>query len=158
MIKVNLADAKSRLSEYLKNVERGEVVILCRRNVPVAEIRPVPRPLTEPRPIGTDPDLVIPDSFFEPLPEDVLDAFEGRGSGRPDPPAPKDSVLERTERQLADRLRSFFAQRQVAPPREVPHKLTEVIDRLQKWRAADQGLLVASAQEFLLAERRRAAR
>ena len=158
MIRVNLADAKSRLSEYLKSVERGEIVILCRRNVPVAEIRPLPRPLTEPRPIGTDPDLVIPDSFFEPLPEDVLDAFEGRGADWTDPPARKDSVLERTERQLADRLRTFFAQKHAAPPREVPRKLTDVIACLQAPRATDQDLLVARAQEFLLAEHRRVAR
>ena len=80
MIKVNLAAAKARLSHYLASVERGETVILCRRNVPVAEIRPLPRPLTQPRPIGTDPDLVVPDSFFDPLPEDLLGAFEGRAS------------------------------------------------------------------------------
>ncbi len=79
MARVNLADAKARLSEYVDRVERGETVTFCRRNVPVAEIRPLPRPLTEPRPIGTDRGLVIPDSFFEPLPEDLLDAFEGGG-------------------------------------------------------------------------------
>ena len=158
MIRVNLADAKSRLSEYLKSVERGEIVILCRRNVPVAEIRPLPRPLTEPRPIGTDPDLVIPDSFFEPLPEDVLDAFEGGGSDWTDPPAPTESVLKRTERQLADRLRTFFAQKHGTPPREVPQKLIQVINCLQTSRPADQDSLVASAQEFLLAEQTRVAR
>ena len=80
MIKVNIADAKSRLSQYLDSVERGETVILCRRNVPIAEIRPLPKPPTEPRPIGTDPDFVVPDSFFEPLPEDLLAAFEGGGA------------------------------------------------------------------------------
>ena len=80
MIKVNLADAKARLSQYLDSVERGETVILCRRNVPIAEIRPLPQPPTEPRPIGTNPDFVVPDSFFEPLPEDLLDAFEGGGA------------------------------------------------------------------------------
>ena len=105
MIKVDLADAESRLSEYLDRVERGEIVILCRRNVPVAEIRPLPRPLTEPRPIGTDPDLVIPDSFFDPLPDDVLDAFEGGGSDWTAPATPKGSVLKQTERRQADRLR-----------------------------------------------------
>ena len=158
MIRVNLADAKSRLSEYLNSVERGEIVILCRRNVPVAEIRPLPRPLTEPRPIGTDPDLVIPDSFFDPLPDDVLDAFEGGGSDWTEPATPKDSVLKQTERQQADRLRAFYAQKHGPPPREVPRKLTEVIARLQATRAADQDSLVASAQKFLLAERRRVAR
>lgn len=79
MIKVNLAEAKTRLSQYVASVERGETVVLCRRNVPVAEIRRLPRPLTEPRPVGTDPDLVVPDSFFEPLPEELLQAFEGVG-------------------------------------------------------------------------------
>ena len=37
----------------------------------------MPKPPTEPRPIGTDPDLVVPSSFFELLPEDLLDTFEG---------------------------------------------------------------------------------
>jgi antitoxin (DNA-binding transcriptional repressor) of toxin-antitoxin stability system len=74
MFKVNLADAKARLSQYLDRVERGETVVLCRRNVPVAEIRRLPRLPTEPRPIGTDPDLVVPPSFFEPLPEDLLES------------------------------------------------------------------------------------
>ncbi len=79
MVYVNIADAKARLSLYLDRVARGETIILCRRNAPVAEIRPLPKPLTEPRPVGTDPDLVVPNSFFEPLPEDLLQAFEGRG-------------------------------------------------------------------------------
>ena len=77
MIKVNIADAKARLSHYLGSVEHGETVVLCRRNVPIAEIRPIPKPLTEPRPVGTDPDFVVPESFFEPLPEELLRAFEG---------------------------------------------------------------------------------
>ena len=82
MIKVNLAEAKTRLSQYVASVERGETVVLCRRNVPVAEIRRLPRPSTKPRPVGTDPDLVVPDSFFEPLPEELLQAFEGVGDKR----------------------------------------------------------------------------
>ena len=101
MVRVNLADAKSRLSQYLDRVERGETVILCRRNVPVAEIRPLPRPLTEPRPVGTDPDLVIPDSFFDPLPEGLLDAFEGGGAsrGREQAAQKGGSAFEQWERQ-----------------------------------------------------------
>ena len=79
MIKVNLAEAKTRLSQYVARVERGETVVLRRRNVPVVEIRPLPRPLTERRPVGADLDLVVPDRFFEPLPEELLQAFEGVG-------------------------------------------------------------------------------
>ena len=40
MVKVNLHEASTRLSELLAAVEkRGEVVILCRGRRPVAEIR-----------------------------------------------------------------------------------------------------------------------
>ena len=79
MIKVNLADAMTRLSQYVAGVERTEAAVLCRRNLPVAEIRRLARPLTERRPVGTDPDLAVPDSFFEPPPEELLQAFEGVG-------------------------------------------------------------------------------
>ena len=51
--------------------------MLCRRNTPIAEVRPLPKPLVKERPIGTDPDLEVPDSFFEPLPDELLRAFEG---------------------------------------------------------------------------------
>ena len=80
MLKVNIADAKTHLSRYLDIVERGETVVVCRRNVPIAEICPVPRTRTEERPVGIDRGMTIPASFFEPLPDDVLDAFEGGGT------------------------------------------------------------------------------
>ena len=79
MLTVNIAEAKTRLSRYLEAVERGETVVVCRRNVPIAEIRPVARPRTEPRPVGIDRGMEVPPSFFEPLPENLLDAFEGGG-------------------------------------------------------------------------------
>jgi prevent-host-death family protein len=39
MIKVNIQEAKTHLSRYLDQVEEGEVVVVCRHNQPVAEIR-----------------------------------------------------------------------------------------------------------------------
>ena len=77
MIKINTAEAKANLSRYLERVEGGETVVVCRRNVPIAEIRPLPKRLDEPRPVGIDRGMRIPASFFEPLPDDLLDAFEG---------------------------------------------------------------------------------
>ena len=155
MVRVNLADAKSRLSEYLDRVERGDTVTLCRRNVPVAEIRPLPRPLTEPRPIGTDRSLVIPDSFFDPLPDDLLDAFEGGGSRGKAAPQQGGGPFERLERQWADRRRAHYDQRNRPPQDEDPPKLADVIACVQGPGPANRDRLVAKAEKLLLAARER---
>ena len=78
MIRINVAEAKARLSHYLESVERGQTVVVCRRNVPIAEIRPLPRRPRRERPVGIDRGIELPDSFFEPLPDALLDAFEGQ--------------------------------------------------------------------------------
>ena len=77
MIRVNIADAKTHLSRYVERVEDGETIILCRRNVPIAEIRPLQKPPSRLRPVGIDRGMSIPARFFEPLPQDLLDAFQG---------------------------------------------------------------------------------
>lgn len=40
MKRVNVADAKAHLSAYLREVKAGETLVICERNVPVAEVRP----------------------------------------------------------------------------------------------------------------------
>ena len=77
MIRINVTEAKTHLSRYLRRVERGETIVLCRRNVPIAEIRPLAKQTREPRPVGVDRGMTIPDAFFEPLPDDLLATFEG---------------------------------------------------------------------------------
>ncbi len=42
-IKVNMHEAKSRLSELVRLVERGETVIVARNGEPVAELKPIER-------------------------------------------------------------------------------------------------------------------
>lgn len=77
---LNVHDAKTHLSRYLARVEQGETVILCRRNVPVAELRPVRKKRSTPRPIGLEAGrLIVGAKFDEPLPGDLLDAFSGLG-------------------------------------------------------------------------------
>lgn len=81
MLHLNVHEAKARLSKWLDLVEKGETVILCRRNVPVAELRPLPRRRSEPRPIGLAREeyasFEIGEAFFEPLPDELVDLFEG---------------------------------------------------------------------------------
>jgi prevent-host-death family protein len=79
MIRINVAEAKRHLSQYLTRVERGEVVVLCRRNVPIAELRPVSRASERRRPWGlAKGEVEIPDDFDAPLPDDTLADWEGR--------------------------------------------------------------------------------
>lgn len=79
MIKLEIHDAEARLSHYLAQLEAGEVILLCRQNVPIAEIRGLPKASKEARPIGlAKGQFEIPDSFFEPLPDDLLDTFDGK--------------------------------------------------------------------------------
>ncbi|MFV1960113.1 MAG: type II toxin-antitoxin system Phd/YefM family antitoxin [Planctomycetota bacterium] len=81
MIRVNISEAKAHLSRLLRKLRRGERIVLCNRNVPVAEIVPLPPPRTRPRPIGrARGQFEVPASFFDPLPEELMDAFEGKSS------------------------------------------------------------------------------
>ena len=80
IIRVNLHEAKARLSHYLNRVQKGETVVICRRNVPVAELSPVTAAGGGLRLGVAAGEFLVPDAFLEPLPEDVLDDFEGRGS------------------------------------------------------------------------------
>src|SRR5262249_51455944 len=76
MIKVN--DAKTHLSKYLELIERGESVLVCRRNIPIAEIRPVKKSRKTKRAIGLAKGTFrIPTSFFKPLPKGIEDSFYG---------------------------------------------------------------------------------
>lgn len=77
--KVNVHEAKANLSRYLDRVEQGDTVIICRRNVPVAELRPVVgEPKRRPRVLGRSPGSARMADDFDVLPEDLVVAFEGR--------------------------------------------------------------------------------
>src|SRR3989344_2020638 len=78
MIKLNVHEAKTHLSRYLARLKKGQTILLCRRNTPVAEIRPLPSMPEKPRPIGLAKEKFhVPPSFFEPLPKEIINDFRG---------------------------------------------------------------------------------
>ena len=102
---------------------------------------------------------MVPDSFFDPLPDDLLDAFEGRASPPAEPASQQGaSPFEQSKRQWAGKLRAFYDQKHRSPRHEDPLKLTDVIARLQAPQSADRESLLASAEKFLLAATGRRAR
>ena len=78
MITINVQEAKTHLSHYLDEVAKGESFILCKRNKPVAEIRPIMSKVATKRPIGlAKGTFTLPASFFDELPEDTVALFSG---------------------------------------------------------------------------------
>jgi antitoxin (DNA-binding transcriptional repressor) of toxin-antitoxin stability system len=79
MIRLNIHEAKTHLSEYLDRLKTGETIVLCKRNTPVAEIRALPPAIKTKRPIGLAKGrFKISKKFFDPLPDEILNAFEGK--------------------------------------------------------------------------------
>ena len=72
-VTVNVQEAKTRLSELLVRVERGEEVVIARAGRPVARLQPVEK--AKPRRFGGYA-LSVSQSFFEPLSEEELAAWE----------------------------------------------------------------------------------
>ena len=90
MSKVNVFEVKAKLSEYLDRAARGERIVICRHNKPVAELRAIEDVRTEPRRIGPlpgRPTFEIPASFFEPLSDQELDLWDAVAAADPLSPA-----------------------------------------------------------------------
>ncbi len=78
MKQVNTHEAKTQLSRLLRRVAAGEEVTIANRGVPVARLVPVP-PKKAQRVLGIfRGQFTVPDDFDAPLPDDLLDLFEGR--------------------------------------------------------------------------------
>ena len=76
MTTVNVHEAKTHLSRLLAQVEAGEEVIIARNGEPVARMVPA-RETGRPQPDVFKGKVVVPDSFFDPLPEEELRLWEG---------------------------------------------------------------------------------
>jgi prevent-host-death family protein len=75
MSSVNVHQAKTHLSQLLRRVASGEEIIISKAGKPVARLVPIDG--GHKRRLGTDQGAFkVPDSFNDPLPPEVLDAFE----------------------------------------------------------------------------------
>jgi antitoxin (DNA-binding transcriptional repressor) of toxin-antitoxin stability system len=82
MVRISLDEMSRDPGKYIREVEAGETVVVTRADRAVAEIRPVAAgqagDAKAPRPAGLAAgEFRVPDDFDEPLPPDVLEAFEG---------------------------------------------------------------------------------
>ena len=79
MATVTVDDIRKDPLGFLRRVEAGETLIVVREDEPFAEIKPVGPGVEMERPAGLCAgEFVVPDDFDDPLPEDVLEWFEGK--------------------------------------------------------------------------------
>ena len=75
MVSIGVHEAKTNLSKLLRRVSAGEEIVITRSGEPIAKL--VPATADRERIFGIDAGLYeVPDDFDEPLPEDLLAAFE----------------------------------------------------------------------------------
>ena len=78
MVQVSVEDIQRDLPAYLQQVEAGETLVIVRDGQPVAEIKPVSPVAKKLRPFGLCAgEFTVPEDFEAPLPEEMLNAFEG---------------------------------------------------------------------------------
>ena len=75
---VNIHAAKTHLSRLVDAAANGEEIVIARAGKPVARLVPLGAPKKK-RVLGTMAGMFnMPDDFDAPLPDDLLDLFEGR--------------------------------------------------------------------------------
>ncbi len=78
-VHVSVDEIEHDFSNFLHRVEAGETLVIVQAGKPLAEIKPI-ESMTKPlRPFGLCAgEFLVPDNFDAPLPEQILEAFEGR--------------------------------------------------------------------------------
>lgn len=76
MRQVNVHEAKTQLSKLLEQVEGGEEIIIARAGKPVARLGPLEQKRVK-RAGALKGQIHVPDDFDDPLPDDIMRAFEG---------------------------------------------------------------------------------
>lgn len=74
-MQINVQEAKAQLSRLLDAALAGEVVVIAKAGKPVVRLMPIAALKRTPGAAAGNARLT--EAFFEPLPEDVLQGFEG---------------------------------------------------------------------------------
>jgi antitoxin (DNA-binding transcriptional repressor) of toxin-antitoxin stability system len=78
MSNVSVQDIQSDPQSFLRRIEAGESLLVVCGERALAEVRPLPLTNSLPRPYGLCAgQFTVPADFNQPLPDDVLNEFEG---------------------------------------------------------------------------------
>lgn len=78
MITITIDEIQSDISGFLNLVQAGNTLLIVQADEPIAEIKPVSNKVNQLRHFALCAgEFVVPDDFNEPLPEEILNQFEG---------------------------------------------------------------------------------
>ena len=77
---VNVHEAKTHFSKLLARVMAGEEIIIAKAGKPVARLVPVEAPARPRKPGSARGQIWVAPDFDAPLPESILQAFEGEAA------------------------------------------------------------------------------
>lgn len=80
---INLYQAKTKLSELVERAAGGEEIIIAKAGTPRARLVPLPAAKEPRQPGGWEGKIWIADDFDDPLPPDLLAAFDGEDPNDP---------------------------------------------------------------------------
>ncbi len=75
-LQINIYEAKTRFSKLINKAIAGEEIIIAKSGKPVAKLVPFQKPLTDRMPGSAKGKIVMADNFDEPLPDEILEAFQ----------------------------------------------------------------------------------
>ena len=79
-MQVNIYEAKTRLSELVEQASQGETIIIAKAGTPLAKLVPLSEGPKRKIKFGTmKGEFVESPDFDAPLPDDLLELFEGGG-------------------------------------------------------------------------------
>jgi len=72
---VNVHAAKTNLSRLIERACAGEEIVIARNNEPAVKLVPVDHAEPRRQRGSLEGEVIVPDSFFDPLPPEELDAW-----------------------------------------------------------------------------------
>lgn len=73
---VNIHEAKTHFSKLLNRVVTGEEIVIAKAGKPLARLIPIKKGIQKRIPGSAKKYVIMADNFNDPLPEDILNAFE----------------------------------------------------------------------------------
>lgn len=73
---VNIHEAKTHLSRLIRRVLGGEEITIAKAGTPVARLVPIEPARRERTPGSAAGEIEISPAFYDPLPDEVLEAFQ----------------------------------------------------------------------------------